>query len=653
MLVEEHMIKANLKQLKTKKLLWAGIAAAILVIALVTTLVVHGGSTKGSASETTVQSAAAERGSISTTIVGTGALDNTSTKDVAIPTGITIEKILVEEGETVKKGQELATVNEASVAAALLEVRENIDDVEDEMDDLSSSKVNDSSTIEYLKAKVLNGQLEELEESKEKLESLMDAKVITASCAGTISGIYVTEGEETLSSDNENTDDNNGVENASVMNTSTENASTHSGIMLLTADTTTQDSVDNTEGDNGEGDNGGDIDENSNEAENSATKISECSIDVSAPITGEEPQTKILPSDYFTGTISWNCATKTFQANTAYTATIILTAKEGYGFSKNILPKVEGADVTSQVGESDAGESVLAIKAKFAKTAAIKEDTTASDKVPATGNSGEKQVTENAGEKQDAENASGQQGSGNAAKTPSSSSSRSVSGSASAGTSGTSGSSSASADTSSQDSTHTMAAFSIASQNEMSVSINVDELDILSVKKGQSAVVTLDALENQQFEGSITGVSVTASGEGSSVKYPVQITVDKAEGMLQGMSASATIQVDESENAILIPVSALQERGNTTFVYTQADDDGNLSGETEVETGLSNGSQVEITSGLEEGATVYYLRVEKDNEERNMGGMPGGDGTSNRGDMPPGGGDMKGNRQGGQRGGEN
>lgn len=61
-----------------------------------------------------------------------------------------------------------------------------------------------------------------------------------------------------------------------------------------------------------------------------------------------------------------------------------------------------------------------------------------------------------------------------------------------------------------------------------------------------------------------------------------------------GMSVLATISVEEAEDAVLIPVSALQERGGKTFVYTESAEDGTISGETEVTTGLSDGNRVEI-----------------------------------------------------------
>lgn len=47
--------------------------------------------------------------------------------------------------------------------------------------------------------------------------------------------------------------------------------------------------------------------------------------------------------------------------------------------------------------------------------------------------------------------------------------------------------------------------------------------------------------------------------------------------------------IEQKEDVVTIPVNALQEQGSSTFVYTQKDEDGNLSGEVEVSTGLSDG----------------------------------------------------------------
>lgn len=173
------------------------------------------------------------------------------------------------------------------------------------------------------------------------------------------------------------------------------------------------------------------------------------------------------------------------------------------------------------------------------------------------------------------------------------------------------------------------------------MTVSVDEQDINSVSTDQTATVTMDALEDVTLDGTVTSVSNSASSSGNgSAKYTVEISVPKQDGMLIGMSASATIVVEESENVVTIPADALQEKGTETYVYTEVDSDGNLSGETVVETGLSDGDTVEITSGLSEGDTVYYEKtgnVSSSDTSSGMqgGGMPSDSGSGSSGGQAP------------------
>lgn len=642
-----------------KKMIRRGIAGGVCVVVLAAAgFAVYSKGADKSESQETVQSAEAGKGSISTTVVGTGTLENGTATDVVVPTGVKVKEVLVSSGDTVTEGQVLATLDEASIASELLEVKENIETVEDEIDALSD-EADEEGTTEYLEAKVLNGQLSDLTEAETALESLLESQAITATCAGTISSVNVqadTEvtksSESSASSSAAGNSNTNTVASAdttvatasadgassvikttaasSVKNTSSGMAA---GLTYLTADTST--SVD---ANTGENDSIEYLSENGAEAESIIT-ISECSVEVEAPVTGAAPQTAIAETDQYTGTISWNLSTDKFQSGTSYTADIRLTAKEGYEFSDSILPVVKGADVTSQVVESDAGESILQIKAKFSKTAS--SEGTSGSVAASAASGGVSAITGSTGSQSGTSDSSASGMSGSSAS--GSASGTAGSGNAGSASSASSGSVSSVGTTGTSDySLYETAAFSIASATEASVSINVDELDILSVKEGQTATVTLDALDGQEFEGTITEVSNEASSGNSSAKYPVTITFEKTEDMLLGMSASATIHVNEAEDAVLIPVDALQEKGDSTFVYTKKDSDGNLSGEVEVETGISNGSQVEITSGLEEGDTVYYLKAESSDTSsgQNMpGGMDGQGGMPdmNGGEAPSGG----------------
>lgn len=165
-------------------------------------------------------------------------------------------------------------------------------------------------------------------------------------------------------------------------------------------------------------------------------------------------------------------------------------------------------------------------------------------------------------------------------------------------------------------------ACSIAPDDSMDLVIQINQMDILAVKPGMHCMVTVDALSDREFEGTVTKVSEMASGTGD---YTASITLPRDADMRAGMTASAIIVTSETSDVLTLPASAIQEDGNRVFVYTQIDSDtGTLGGETEVETGVSNGTEVEILSGLKEGQTVYY---EQEDPLQRMMRMMGGAGA--------------------------
>ena len=153
---------------------------------------------------------------------------------------------------------------------------------------------------------------------------------------------------------------------------------------------------------------------------------------------------------------------------------------------------------------------------------------------------------------------------------------------------------------------------SVTPQETVTVSITVDELDVLSVRTGQTVQVTLDALPGQSFTGVITDVNTTASNDGGNTKYSAVVQMDRNAYMLGGMNASATIVVEEKNSVLLIPSAALCEQNGKTIVYTGFDSKTQtLTDPAEVEIGLSDGEQLQILSGLEEGDTVWYEYYDK------------------------------------------
>lgn len=147
-------------------------------------------------------------------------------------------------------------------------------------------------------------------------------------------------------------------------------------------------------------------------------------------------------------------------------------------------------------------------------------------------------------------------------------------------------------------------AYTIAPDNTMQLSIQINQMDILSVTPGMPCTITVDALENDSFDGTVADIR---AGEAGSNSYTAQITFTKTADMLSGMSASAVITTSETDSPMTLPAAAIQEDGRRVFVYTSFDPaTDEFGGEKDIETGVSNGTDVEILSGVEPGEKVYY-----------------------------------------------
>lgn len=379
---------------------------------------------------------------------------------------------------------------------------------------------------------------------------------------------------------------------------------------------------------------------------------------VTAPVTGGAPTGEIAAADgSYTGNINWNPGDSSFQENTVYQAKVTLYAGEGYSFADNSISAIDTGVVSGMTVSADG--STVTFTITFPQTA----------KKTDSGNSGKDNLDDNSedGKENGANGAtdgeSDKMQSGNGSSTDdsdqtsenknSNQSGTSQNGNSSGNQAGTAGSggSSGTADLTSSAYSTDVEAFTISSDENMVLAVSVDELDINSVEIGQEAVVELDAIEDETFTGEVTAIGDTASASGGVAKYTVSLTIPKDDRMKQGMNASATITIDSRENVVTIPVNALQEEGSKVFVYTEQDDDGNLSGEKEVTTGLSDGTTVEITDGLEEGETVYYNKTGNTQNNNSgsdgfQGGGPDGGNGGPGGDMPSGGGDFGGGNGG-------
>ncbi|HHW93262.1 MAG TPA: HlyD family efflux transporter periplasmic adaptor subunit [Clostridiaceae bacterium] len=168
---------------------------------------------------------------------------------------------------------------------------------------------------------------------------------------------------------------------------------------------------------------------------------------------------------------------------------------------------------------------------------------------------------------------------------------------------------------------------SIDPGKRMTVSISVDETDVLALEVGQEVSLTIESIGELTYTGTVTEIDTsTASSSGGVTTYTATITLDKAAKMLAGMTASASIVIEGVDNALLLPDDAVRKTSSSAYVYTSYDEStGELGSMVEVKVGISNGSYIEILEGLGEGDKVYYTES-RNNGFGNFnfgGGMPG------------------------------
>lgn len=108
--------------------------------------------------------------------------------------------------------------------------------------------------------------------------------------------------------------------------------------------------------------------------------------------------------------------------------------------------------------------------------------------------------------------------------------------------------------------------FVINNYQNLSVTIQVDELDIPDVELGMKANVQIDALPDQTIEGEVSDIAdegVTSNGVSL---FDVTIDLKNSDNIRVGMSAEATIILDEKQDVLTLPIEAVQQSGDKYIV---------------------------------------------------------------------------------------
>jgi len=153
----------------------------------------------------------------------------------------------------------------------------------------------------------------------------------------------------------------------------------------------------------------------------------------------------------------------------------------------------------------------------------------------------------------------------------------------------------------------------------------IDETDISQVQVGQDAVITFDSFPGRTFSGKVLEIPLEGTLSQNVVTYEVLISLQGAEdvGLKSGMTANVRIIVGRKQNVLLVPVLAVQQADSGNVVMVQ-DSPQAAAVATPVELGLSDGTYVEVTRGLNEGDQVVIEYQTTTQTQGQQFGGPGG-----------------------------
>jgi multidrug efflux pump subunit AcrA (membrane-fusion protein) len=135
----------------------------------------------------------------------------------------------------------------------------------------------------------------------------------------------------------------------------------------------------------------------------------------------------------------------------------------------------------------------------------------------------------------------------------------------------------------------------------------VDEIDILKIEAGQKAMISIDAVPDKTFTGTVSFISPYGSKDtGSVVKFAVTIKLDPTDVELKGgLTATADVVVYKAEDVLLVPLTAVTTTPEGSFVAVVDEATGQFE-KRQVVIGRQNYQFAEVLSGLKEGDRVLF-----------------------------------------------
>jgi len=168
-------------------------------------------------------------------------------------------------------------------------------------------------------------------------------------------------------------------------------------------------------------------------------------------------------------------------------------------------------------------------------------------------------------------------------------------------------------------------AFDLVDDSKLHIDVSVSESDAANVQVGQAALVSLDSVPGQALPGSVERVSPVATTTSNVTAFPVRIAIAPTQAPVKpGANATVQIVTATHANVLTIPVRAVTQVNGQPAATILFNDSTFL---VPIRTGLSDGRNTEVLSGLNEGDTVILPKA----GTGSTGGAPGGAGGARPG----------------------
>lgn len=164
----------------------------------------------------------------------------------------------------------------------------------------------------------------------------------------------------------------------------------------------------------------------------------------------------------------------------------------------------------------------------------------------------------------------------------------------------------------------------VADISKLKFKMDIDELDVTSVKEGQKVEITCDALPNEAFEGRINSISVEGTATNGVTTYSAEVIIDEPGNLRPSMNIDASVIVQSSKDTLIVPTADIKTAMGVSYVFLQDD------------TGTRGAAEVDFKNamGRKSGENPPEISVEDipdapDKElQANGGEMPGDDNNS-------------------------